>query len=277
MNYKIQKTMGAFFTATTALIGSSCSTINEQTKMKDDKIHDTELAYLRDTYLWEDKATLLEINKDEKGVFGIFDRTVFYPQGGGQPSDLGFIQIEEIKCRVQHVAFSEGKVLHYLDKIDEIKTGATVIMSVDSERRIFNAKAHTAGHLLDAVSRQIAPNIIGKKGYHFPEGPYVEFEGALNLDPNAFAKEVNALLANAIKAELPVKVINADSGLLEKLHLPVGFKVPEGKECRFVQIEGFQPVPCGGTHISNLSQLKEVTVKKVNSKKGNTKVSYNFF
>lgn len=240
------------------------------------QLKDTELVYLNDTYLMEDKSSVLEVGKDAKGPFVIFDRTIFYPQGGGQPSDTGIIQIDEQKYQVQHVVFSEGKVIHYLDNIEGIKEKSNVLMNVDLKRRLINAQAHTAGHLLDAVSRTVAPEIIGKKGYHFLEGPYVEFEGVLKLPPEIFISKVNDLLAEAIKSQPAVEVINADAELLKTLKLPTDFKVPEGKSCRFVQIHGFAPVPCGGTHIKNLSELKEVTVRKISSKKGLTKVSYRF-
>ena len=267
---------------------SSCFSVTKLSNMKSEegynKFKETELLYLEDTYKIEDKATLLEVGKDTKGNFLVLDRTIFYPQGGGQPSDTGFIEIDKFKYNVHHVSFVDGIVLHYYttdtDSIENsinIKENSNVVlMYIDLEKRLLNAKAHTEGHLLDAVSRMIAPEIIGKKGYHFSDGPYVEFEGMLQINPEIFSEKVNSLLAKSIESKLSVKVINADNELLKTLKLPTGFKVPEGKKCRFVQIEGFPPVPCGGTHIQNLDELKEVIVKKVNSKKGVTKISYSF-
>ncbi len=283
MNYKGNRIFHALFTLPIGLCSNNCSLIEKSNNMehvvdKNTKSKETELAYLNDTYLMEDKAILLETGKDAKGVFAVFDRTIFYPQGGGQPSDLGIIQVDEMKYNVVHVAFSEGKVLHYLDNIDGIKENSNVLMNVDSERRIINAKAHTAGHLLDAISRTVAPEIIGKKGYHFSDGPYVEFEGALKIQPEIFTDKVNSLLMESIKEELPIEVLNADSELLKTLKLPVDFKIPEGKKCRFVQIGKFPPVPCGGTHLKNLFELKGIAIKKVHPpKKGLTKISYVFF
>lgn len=48
------------------------------------------------------------------------------------------------------------------------------------------------------------------------------------------------------------------------------------KKNRFVQIESFPGVPCGGTHLSNLNQLQSVSIRKFQTPKGNTKISYTF-
>jgi alanyl-tRNA synthetase len=54
----------------------------------------TELLYLADTYQGEDTATVLATGTDERGAYLQTDRTIFYPQGGGQAADTGTITID---------------------------------------------------------------------------------------------------------------------------------------------------------------------------------------
>ena len=74
---------------------------------------DTELVYLKNTYEFETTAKLLKFDKDEKGTYLILDRTLFYPQGGGQPSDLGQILVKHLKFNITFVSFNNGLVHHY--------------------------------------------------------------------------------------------------------------------------------------------------------------------
>lgn len=53
----------------------------------------THLIYFEDTYKFIDQAIIKECNKDENGFFLILNQTIFYPQGGGQPSDQGRMEI----------------------------------------------------------------------------------------------------------------------------------------------------------------------------------------
>ena len=239
----------------------------------------TKLLYLENTYLFESQAKLIGRGVDTKGPFLIFDQTVFYPQGGGQPSDTGTIDFESVSFKVGFVGFQERRVVHYIDQ--EPKTlvdGSTAIMKIEPERRILNARSHTSGHLLDCIIQRVAPELIAKKGYHFPEGPYVEFEGNLtSLDQTDFLRTVNEALSAAVQSALHVRAFSANEELLKSLRVSSSFKIPDGKEMRIVQIGDFSPTPCGGTHVRNLSELRQVSIRKLARKGAITRLSYSFF
>lgn len=61
-----------------------------------------------------------------------------------------------------------------------------VTMEIDEEKRILNMKCHSKGHLIDlGVMRLPLPyELEAGKGYHFPEGPYVEYNIKGTFDPN---------------------------------------------------------------------------------------------
>lgn len=74
----------------------------------------TILLYLEDTYLFEETANVVQSGGNENGKYIILDKTIFYPQGGGQPTDTGIIQNENAQFYVSMVRMDEnGIVYHY--------------------------------------------------------------------------------------------------------------------------------------------------------------------
>ncbi|PIS39583.1 MAG: alanyl-tRNA editing protein AlaX, partial [Candidatus Nealsonbacteria bacterium CG08_land_8_20_14_0_20_38_20] len=113
----------------------------------------TKLNYFDNTYLFESEAIFIEIKENEKGKAVILDATIFYPQGGGQPADKGEIVSGDNIFVVSDVRLDEsGTVWHFGEfKTGEFKQGDKVDLKIDKDRRILNAKLHSAGHLLDCA------------------------------------------------------------------------------------------------------------------------------
>ncbi len=244
---------------------------------------ETLLEYLSDTYKFESEAKLLKFDKDQKGNFLLLDKTIFYAQGGGQPCDIGTIILNDHTFEITFVSFNNGVVQHYfkenesvMNKLNEF-IGQTCILKIDSTRRLNNAKSHTSGHLLACVVEMLDKDLIGVKGYHFPEGPYVEFKGKLtSMTNDELIKKANELMNEKINTKACVTAKEVDQNEINNNNLSKSaeFQLQPCKKARFVQIEGFGEVPCGGTHLKNLSELKEISIRKINSSKGNTRVAY---
>lgn len=237
----------------------------------------TDLLYLSNTYLFNETGKIIDKGSDEKGTFLVLDRTIFYPQGGGQPSDIGVIEFGEKKYNIHFVSFLNGNVLHYTkDDIKNLALGGNIQMSIDKEKRLLHSKCHTAGHLVAGLANRLFEDLIGKKGYHFLDGPYVEFEGLLKSSIEDFHVQLNEILVEFLNLDLRINAYAVEPDFIKKLKLPIGFQAPEGKSLRVVEIEGLDPVPCGGTHIESTFFLKNLQIKKVQSKKGVLRISYNF-
>ena len=73
----------------------------------------TDLLYLSDTYRATGTATILAIGEDERGWWLQTDRTIFYPQGGGQPADRGVFMVAGKAIPISFTGFREGIVYHY--------------------------------------------------------------------------------------------------------------------------------------------------------------------
>lgn len=232
----------------------------------------TILEYLNDTYLFECDAVVVGVGENEKGKFIVLDRTIFYPKGGGQPSDHGWLQVtaEEEKLPV-HLALLDAatnRVLHYVEGIipECVVEGIAVSMKIDEDRRRSHAIAHTCGHILSDVVNEVAPELTGKIGAHDPkDGCYVKFQGLLStISPDILQATVNDRVKLLLLDNRSVTATIADEG------------GDGGKPYRLVQVDGFLPSPCGGTHVKSLDVITSLTITKVSAvkKENMTKVSY---
>jgi alanyl-tRNA synthetase len=195
--------------------------------------------YFADNYLFEGSAEVLFTGQDEKGAFIVVDKTLFYPQGGGQPFDLGQIDRFEIVA----VRWIEDEIRHYTSQNPTALLGKTVTLLVDSQRRMQNSSCHTAGHLLSHIVEAHHPHLKGIKGHHYQDAAYVEFTGT-NL-AQIDLELLNQALAKAIESNHKITLRNEAAK-------------------HFVQIGPYPAYACGGTHVKMLEEL--VSVRSIKQK-----------
>lgn len=232
----------------------------------------TKLNYLHDSYLFESEAIFVEIKENEKGKAVILDETIFYPQGGGQPADKGEIIFGDNVFTVSDVRLDEtGIVWHFGEFTNgEFKQGDKVTLKIDTERRILNTKLHSAGHLLDcAISKIEIENLKATKGFHFPDGPYVEYDGTIE-NPAEIIPILQKNIDDLITQNLQVEKKDLTSEEAQSK----GVWAPAGKSARVVNFSGFPICGCGGTHVNMSSEIGKVTVRKIKSSQGKTKIAY---
>ena len=145
-----------------------------------------------------------------------------------------------------------------------------VTCEVDITRRLLHARLHSAGHLLDvAVTRSGIPGLTATKGYHFADGPYVEYAGEL-ATPETHIPTLNNILKELIDADIHVDIYDISHEEAEKQ----GYHAPAGKSVRIVGYHGHEPCGCGGTHVRSTREIGAITVRKIGSKKGVVRISY---
>lgn len=232
----------------------------------------TQLLYQQDTYLFKSTTSVLEIRTLEDGrIAVILDQTIFYPQGGGQPCDTGTISSNQARFVVTDVRLDASGTVYHMGTFEQtmFAPGDSVELEINQDRRIRNAKLHSAGHLLDCAVTQLGLQLKPSKGYHFSEGPYVEYEGDVTSTPEmiqAIESKIHALIG----ADIPVII----EELSYEQALQQGIKAPEGKSARIVAFQGFEPCGCGGTHIKSAGQIGSIKIRKIKSKGGFTRISY---
>jgi Ser-tRNA(Ala) deacylase AlaX len=239
---------------------------------------ETVLSYLENTYLFQQKANIIDFGRDEKGSFIVVDKSNFYPQGGGQESDRGYIYSVKNtakKVEIYFVRFNNGFVQHYYHETDNIgmSIGDGIILEVNEKRRIYCSRLHTAGHLVCNLVTETYPNLEPTKGFHFTECSYVEFNGLIDVKPDTI-DNLQVQLNTSLQKDIFIKsnIVTYDELSALCKHIPVG--LPQNKPLRVVQIGDFEPLCCGGTHVKNTKELQAVQIKKIKANNGVVRVSY---
>ncbi len=236
----------------------------------------TEALYFHDTFLFQSHARVSSLIRNETGTAIVLDRTIFYPQGGGQPTDTGTISSDTAEFQVSKALYREdGAIAHYGTFLKGgMETGDEVTLSIDEHRRLLNAKNHTAGHLLTFAAEKIFPELIGMKGYHFPDGPYVEFEGTLAETKKAGAAGyIEQAVRKMIEQALPIEVRLVNAGELARLCRNILPNTPRSDSVR-AMIVGGAALACGGTHLANTKEVGSFSIRKIKEEKGRTKIGY---
>jgi len=261
-----------------------CSTENEVIVGQDSGTMRLDLA---NTYLFTASAEVLGIYPDAEGQANehtvVLDQTVFHPQGGGQPSDTGLIKSTSATFEVRMVKLIGNTVHHKgtFQGTELFAVGDTVQLEIDEEKRRLFARLHSAGHLIDSAVANLGyySHLKPSKGYHFPDGPYVEYIGKLTEDQKkGFVEKMNEELKKLVEQSSIVEV-NERSAADLKTNPPQGLildMIPDSlgeSQVRIVTIAD-QPCPCEGTHVLNVADICQMYVTKIKNKKGNLRVSY---
>jgi Ser-tRNA(Ala) deacylase AlaX len=236
----------------------------------------TRLLYLEDFTLLDATATIVQCAQDDGKTIILLDGTIFYPQGGGQPYDKGVIENTSGKFLVEEVRFVEGLVKHS-GKFEEgsFLPGDSVRCLVDKERRELHSRLHSAGHVVDMAVNDLGFEWIPGKGYHFPDGPYVEYTGNIAVEDKEKLKTALEQRCNELaKESCSTKLLFMGKEDMKQVCRFIPDYLPIDKPSRVVMYGSFG-VPCGGTHVSNLQDIKHITIRKLSAKGPTIRVSYN--
>lgn len=250
----------------------------------------TKLDYFDHMFTFQSNSTLLSSFLDDDYRWAlVLDSTIFHPQGGGQPCDVGIISAihsspdsPRFKFIVEDVRSKNGIVFHYgffeISEPINVELGGPVSLTIDESRRKLNSRLHSAGHLLDVCMRNVGlGHLEPGKAYHFPDGPYVEYKGSvpqseLQSKQTELEQEANNCISRG--GTISATILPYDEAC--KL---CGGCLPDyiSKEStpRIVKIGDNPGCPCGGTHVYDISEILSITVSQLRTKKGLTKVFYN--
>lgn len=249
----------------------------------DENLSPTKLEYYEDVSKLQSTSTLLSsfLNDDGRPTL-VLDSTIFHPQGGGQPSDKGSVSSAHFNFIVEDVR-SKGKIVHHYGRFSNsqyeiIEKGGQVFLSVDQDRRRLNSRLHSGGHLLDICVRNVGwDHLEPSKGYHFPDGPFVEYKGAVpQNEVQSKQKELELEASNLITkgGKVSVSILPYDKAS-ELCGGSLPDYIPKDSTPRIVQLGEAPGCPCGGTHVDNISEISSLKVSQIRTKKGVTKVFYN--
>lgn len=188
----------------------------------------------------------------------VFDQTPFYAEMGGQVADHGVILNDngEVIANVIDVQKApNGQALHTVEVLANLSVDTKYMLKVDHKRRFAVEKNHTATHLLHAALH----NIIGKHATQagslneeeFLRFDFTHFEAVTAEELRRIEEEVNKQIWNAIK----VQTIESDVETAKSMGAMALFGEKYGKLVRVVVIGDYSVELCGGTHVSNTSEI----------------------
>jgi alanyl-tRNA synthetase len=226
----------------------------------------TERLYYTDSHLTEFEARVKGITERVSGWAAVtLDRTAFYPAGGGQPSDTGFLgEARVVECID---AEAEG-VLHVIQGRTP-KVGDRVRGQVDWPRRQDHIQQHTGQHILSQAF--VALFEAETRGFRMMDQSS-EIDVALDA-PTDKRVERAVKLANSIIWEdraVQVRQVTQD----EAASLPLRKESTRAGELRIIEIEGFDLTPCGGTHALRTGEVGIIAVRHWERAKGLTRVEF---
>lgn len=214
----------------------------------------TEQMYYVDAYKKEFDA---EVIKVLAGKYVVLDRTCFYPEGGGQPADGGFLAFNDVKVEIVGVQKVGRVIVHEVADSVAFEAGVALRGVLDWSKRYALMKAHTATHLVNGAARRVLGEHVWQHGTQ--KGVDVT-----RLDISHYRRltveEVEAIevLANkAIMADMPVSTVwmpRSDAESRYGFRLYQGGAVP-GKDIRVVKTGDWDVEACAGTHLKRTGEI----------------------
>jgi alanyl-tRNA synthetase len=235
----------------------------------------TRLLYMEDMAAVEGTALVQEVVDLEGKTIVFLDQTFFYAQGGGQPYDQGSITTDSATFEVEEVRYMDGMIKHIGHfTTGRFASGDAVSLHVEPVRRALHRRLHTGGHVVDLALKRLKIDWIPGKGYHFPDGPYVEYAGSLDgHDRETLQAQIEKTCNEIIAENIQTRIEFMDADELQKRGFAVPPTLAPGKPLRIVYYGDFG-VPCGGTHVSELADLRSMTIRKLKPEGGNIRVAY---
>jgi len=228
----------------------------------------TEELFREDATLTECSARVVAV--DERGVQ--LDRTVFYPQGGGQAGDAGVLVLadgRELAVADTRKGEAPGRIMHLLADgaaRDALPVGVAVTARIDRARRAAHMRFHTATHLLCALVPHAVNGCSITERY-----ARLDFHMSEPLDKQRLSDGIARLVAEA-HAVGQRWIDEAELDAHPELVRSMSVQPPRGSgRIRLVEIAGVDLQPCGGTHVANTAEIGAVIVTKVEKKSAMTR------
>ena len=223
---------------------------------------ETEPLYYEDHYSKEFDAEVLWKSDTDSGTKVILDKTTFYPDGGGQPGDIGFLSTDKKQVTVKRVEKEGNSIIHIIN--GDLEVGEEVHGKIDWGHRYTLMKHHTGTHVVNGALRKLFGEHIWQAGSQLGIN---EARFDFSHYKSISEKEIEEIekLANAfIKRETPVEKKVMTRNNAERKY---GFRlyqggVPPGNRIRVLNIPGIDVESCGGTHLNNIKEVEKIRILK---------------
>lgn len=222
-----------------------------------------ELLYYQDSMMKEFTADVMKTGTDEHGPYVVLSNTAFYPTGGGQPNDTGWINDIE----VINVEKTGEEIRHYIK--ETVALNGTVKGKLNWVRRFDHMQQHTGQHILTAAFVEL----FDYETVSFHLGAELV---AIDLNiAEVTAQQLAAAEKRAndiILENRPIETTWVTKDELSQYHLRKDITVDE--DIRLVIIPDYDYNGCGGTHPTSTGQVQMIKIMEIEKMKSNIRVHF---
>ena len=221
----------------------------------------TEKLYYSDPYLKTFTARVLTCDPGKNGYLVTLDRTAFYPEGGGQPCDLGTLG----QAKVLDVQEKDGTVFHTVDTPVEI--GSSLPGVIDWDRRFDHMQQHSGEHIVSGMlcARFTCDNV----GFHMGEDLVtIDYNADIPWDA---LQEVEAAANRYLWENHPIDIQLHRGEELSAIDYRSKKAIPG--DVRIVAFPGADCCACCGTHVERTGQIGQIKVMGAMNYKGGTRIT----
>ena len=219
----------------------------------------TEKLYDKDSHLKEFTGTVLSCEKAGEKYAVTLNRTAFFPEGGGQQSDRGYIG----DAYIADVQMKNSEILHFADK--PLSVGQAYNCKLDFDFRFRNMQNHSGEHIISGIVHRIYG--FNNVGFHLGAEMTMDFDGELTrrqLD------EIEDLANKAVYENLPVKAYYPTDAELKSLDYRSKLDLKEN--VRIVEIKGVDVCACCAPHIKATGEIGIIKILDFEKYKGGVRL-----
>lgn len=221
----------------------------------------TEKLYYQNAYLKTFAAHVLKCEEKDGCWQVVLDRTAFYPEGGGQPSDTGVLNLVNVLDVQEH----GDEIIHTTDK--PLPVGSVVMGGINWSRRFHLMQQHTGEHIVSGIANRFFG--VDNVGFHMGEKSMtVDWNG--QLDENQLVL-VERLSNEAVYRNLPVLAECPSREELDRLNYRS--KKELTGTVRIVTVPGFDVCACCGTHVAHTGEIGAIKLLSSQNYKGGTRIT----
>ena len=226
----------------------------------------TKLLYQSDSYLNKFAGKVLATDEESHAI--VLDQTVFYPGGGGQPSDIGLVSYNSKDLKVTGARKKGDNILHLINLQDHLpEIGTNVSGEINWERRYRLMRTHTALHILcGVVFRDYGALVTG--------GDMSPLKGRMDFEFERMQKDLVESIELAVNIEvsndLPirVKILEREEAfqIPDLIRTKINLLPENILQVRVVDIVGLDLQADGGTHVNTTGEVGRIRIRDYKSK-----------
>ncbi len=220
----------------------------------------TEKLYYSDSFLHTFDATVLECRKCDNRYEIVLDRTAFFPEGGGQAGDSGYIG----ETAVFDTHESEDVIYHYTQSA--IEAGTNVTCKVDFDKRFRRMQCHSGEHIVSGIIHSLYG--FDNVGFHLGENDVtIDIDHPLS---EGDIRKVEKLANEAVAKDFEVKTFFPTAD--EAKSIPYRSKLDISVGLRLVEFEGYDICACCAPHVKRTGQIGVIKLLDFANYKGGVRI-----